>query len=89
MEVHQQSDVLMRQAQVRQKLGFVNREQLFDRFNLYDDCVLHNYVEPVATIKLHFLVDNRKRFLFLNSEAQLLELKYQALLISRFQQTWT
>jgi hypothetical protein len=46
VEVHQQSYLLIRQPQIGQKLGFVNRKQLFDCFDFYDDCVLDNQVEP-------------------------------------------
>ena len=58
MEVHQQPDFLMRQAQIGQKLCFVNWKQFLDCFNFHDDFIFDDEIQPVSTIKLYFFVDN-------------------------------
>lgn len=79
----------MRQFKVRQKLGLVNREQFFYRFQFQNHFVLHKEINSVTTIQLQAFVSDREVHLPLKAQSPKLKLVAKALLVGRLQKTWS
>lgn len=75
MKVYQQADFLVRQAQIRQKLCFVDGEQFFDCFDFYDDFVFDYKIESISAVEFHVFVDDRQRSLFFHTKTLPLQFK--------------
>jgi hypothetical protein len=63
IEVQQKSDAVGGKLEVGEQLGLMQTVQCFDRFDFDDDCFFDNHVEPVSSIDLDPIVNNREKFL--------------------------
>src|SRR5580704_570783 len=86
VEVDEQADGQIRQAQVGHHLRFVNWRQAFDRLELEQDLLLYNEVDTVAAIAEHSLVADRNGSLTLETHLAERQLSAQASLVRRLQE---
>ena len=56
VEVDEQPDGQPRKSQIRDDLGFVNREQTFDCLELYQDTAADDQVEAISAVNMQPLV---------------------------------
>jgi hypothetical protein len=59
VEIDEKTEVLAAQLQIGKRLGLVKRKELVNRFQLYDDCVLHEQIHSITEIEMDALVDQR------------------------------
>jgi hypothetical protein len=85
IEVHQQPDFPLAQAQVGQKLRLMDLPNALNGLDLQNQFITNDDVSPKATIHQSAPINNRKCNLPLEGDASLGEFKAKALLINRFQ----
>jgi hypothetical protein len=85
IEVHQQPYFPSAQAQLGQKLRLMDLPNGFNGLDLQDQFVGDDDVSPKAAIHQFAPINNRKRDLTLEGDANFGEFKAKALLINRFQ----
>ena len=56
VEVDEQPDGQPRKSQIRDDLGFVNREQTFDCLELFQDTAADDQVEAISAVNMQPLV---------------------------------
>jgi hypothetical protein len=56
LEVDQQAEREFRELEVRQQLGAVHGQDLFDSFDFDDDAVLDNEIDPIGRRKFYPVV---------------------------------
>jgi hypothetical protein len=69
VEVHEKAEPVAREAEIRQDLGLMNREQVFHRLDFDDDGTSDKHVEPQSLVYSQTLVFDRKRDLTLDRDA--------------------
>ena len=66
----------------------MNGRQAIDGLHLHDDLAVDQKIQAIATIDPYVAIDHGKRFLALRFQATLDQLKSEAGLICRLQETW-
>lgn len=89
IEVQKQADFLAAQFQIRDQLGFMERDHFFHGFQFDDDCIFNENVDPVADIQFHLVVNQRQTHLAKRSESTFPKLINQTRFVSRFQKSRT
>ena len=59
MEVYQEADFFMSEAQVRQKLCFVNWKQFLDGLDFHDNFVFDDQIQAISAIEFYIFVNHR------------------------------
>lgn len=67
----------------------MNRQHVFDSFQLYDQAITHNKIESQARIQANIVVDYREHDLPFDFDPLLVQFVDQAYFIHTFQQTGT
>jgi hypothetical protein len=89
IEIYQQPYLFLRQLQVRQELGLMDRQQFFHGFQFQDDFVLYEKIDLVAAIELQAFVIDGQVHLPLKAQSAQVKLMAKTLLVSRFQKPRT
>jgi hypothetical protein len=89
IKIDQQPQLVTREPQVGDKLGFVDRQNLFDRLDLHDEQPSDNQIHPEPRVDLDVAVSDRQRHLPLKGDFTHLQLTDKALLVHRLQQSRT
>ena len=86
IEVDQQSDVAVRQLQIGEQLGGMERVQVFDYLDLDDESLIDQDVQPVATRERDAFVAHWHGDLTSERQSAQAQLMTKALFIRRFEE---
>jgi hypothetical protein len=87
IEVEEQSSAHFLQFHIGQDLGLIDGQNLVYRFELHNDLILDQKIQPVTAIKQYILVPHRQRVSHLEAEIRERHLVRQTLLICGFLKT--
>jgi hypothetical protein len=87
LKIDQQTDVLAREAQVREQLRLIDRRDSFRALELDYNRTLYHQVHPVTAIQANALVLDREIYLARESKLSQGQLMAEAFFISRFEQS--
>jgi hypothetical protein len=85
IEIDQQPDLLVGGFQIGQQLGRMDGQDLLNGFELHDDCVLHQQINPIIAVQLEPLVTEGQMDLASKGKTHLAQFIANAFLICRFQ----
>jgi hypothetical protein len=85
IEVDEKADLLAAESKIGEKLGLVQRRDLFDALEFQDGFVINHNIQTIPTIQSHVLIVDRQRDLSHERQVSKGQLTTQALFIRRFQ----
>lgn len=59
MKVYDQSHSHIQELEIREQLGFMDRQNMFYRFEFEDHCVFDDYIDSIPAIKLDTFIFDR------------------------------
>ena len=77
------------ETEIRTGLRLMQRQDVLDRFDFQEDCVLDDQVGNVGAVELQVLVDDWQWHLAPEGQAVVRQLPAEAALVNRFQQAGT
>lgn len=86
MPIQQVSQTIPGQFQVRQDLGFVNRENSFNHLVLDNDHLVDQQIQPISNVKAEISIPERHLDFALDPQAGSLEFIRKARLVRRFKE---
>jgi len=89
IEIQEETESLVGEPQVRQKLCEMNGQDPFYGLDLYDDFILDQQVEPVSVLQVDLaIVYNRHQLLGHNVELDFSQFMDETDAIHAFEKTW-
>ena len=85
MEVYEQANRQPGEAKVSEHLGFVYREEAFDRFDLENQEILDDKVQTISAVEVETFVLQRQSELALNVVSPQPQLMGETVLVSGFE----
>ncbi len=89
IEIDQQAYAIVPALELRQKLRFMNRNDLRDRLDLDDNALLDQQVDAIGNVQYKTVVLHGLQNFATNGESSLPQLVRKAYLIGRLQQSWS
>jgi hypothetical protein len=89
MEIYQQPDAHPGETKVAEELGLMNRQHMFNGFNLNNHGIFDKEIQPVAAVQLNTLVNDRKRCLAFKAQTGLRQLIAETFFVRRLQKAGT